>query len=236
MRVVLRRNSFNNIFIVFIKLKNCPIVQIHTFIVFVRRKPITWSYHDFLFVVTKIRSPPTETAIRHYKMLAHVHQPERFVIRNIHFYVCYRMIKVHICFYPLDVIRENNYVTIWMFIKDMINTSIVVRFITMQKTTTNIITSSNMDTNGMWFIYFFKKLGTLYRNLSFQSLYLLLVDYQYYTLETVEKWQYRFYIDTKRMIFNVFNFHLYQIVHISRRKPVGNEEFSLPTGLSVFYL
>ena len=37
-------------------------------------------------------------------------------------------------------------------------------------------------------------------------------------------------------IFNVFNFHLHQIVHISRRKPVGNEEFSLPTGLSVFYL
>ena len=37
-------------------------------------------------------------------------------------------------------------------------------------------------------------------------------------------------------IFNVFNFHLHQKVHISRRKPVGNEEFSLPTGLSVFYL
>ena len=37
-------------------------------------------------------------------------------------------------------------------------------------------------------------------------------------------------------IFNVFNFHLHQEVHISRRKPVGNEEFSLPTGLSVFYL
>ena len=37
----------------------------------------------------------------------------------------------------------------------------------------------------------------------------LLVDYQYYTLQTVDKWQYRFYIDTKWMIFNVFNFHLY---------------------------
>ena len=37
-------------------------------------------------------------------------------------------------------------------------------------------------------------------------------------------------------IFNVFNFHLHQKVHISRRKPVGNEEFSLPTGLFVFYL
>ena len=106
-------------------------------------------------------------------MLAHVHQPERFVIRNIHFYVCYRMIKVHICFYPLDVIRENNYVTIWMLIKDMINTSIVVRFITMQKTTTNIITSSNMNTDGMWFIYFFKQLGTLYRNLCFHIEFLL---------------------------------------------------------------
>ena len=34
----------------------------------------------------------------------------------------------------------------------------------------------------------------------------LLVDYQYYTLKTVEKWQNRFCVDTKNVRFNVFNF------------------------------
>ena len=38
----------------------------------------------------------------------------------------------------------------------------------------------------------------------------LLVDYQYYTLKTVEKWQNRFCVDTKNVRFNVFNFWLHQ--------------------------
>ncbi len=38
----------------------------------------------------------------------------------------------------------------------------------------------------------------------------LLVDYQYYTLKTVEKWQNRFCVDTKNVRFNVFNFQLHQ--------------------------
>ena len=38
----------------------------------------------------------------------------------------------------------------------------------------------------------------------------LLVDYQYYTLKTVEKWQNRFCVDTKNVKFNVFNFWLHQ--------------------------
>ena len=37
-----------------------------------------------------------------------------------------------------------------------------------------------------------------------------LVDYQYYTLKTVEKWQNRFCVDTKNVRFNVFNFWLHQ--------------------------
>ena len=37
----------------------------------------------------------------------------------------------------------------------------------------------------------------------------LLVDYQYYTLQTVEKWLYGFYIDTNWQRFNVFNFRLH---------------------------
>lgn len=41
-------------------------------------------------------------------------------------------------------------------------------------------------------------------------MYLLLVDYQYYTLKTVEKWQNRFCVDTKNVRFNVFNFWLHQ--------------------------
>ena len=43
-----------------------------------------------------------------------------------------------------------------------------------------------------------------------QPSYLLLVDYQYYTLKTVEKWQNRFCVDTKNVRFNVFNFWLHQ--------------------------
>ena len=43
-----------------------------------------------------------------------------------------------------------------------------------------------------------------------QLRYLLLVDYQYYTLKTVEKWQNRFCVDTKNVRFNVFNFWLHQ--------------------------
>ena len=38
----------------------------------------------------------------------------------------------------------------------------------------------------------------------------LLVDYQYYTLKTVEKWQNRFCVDTKNVRFNVFNFQIHQ--------------------------
>ena len=43
-----------------------------------------------------------------------------------------------------------------------------------------------------------------------QSWNVLLVDYQYYTLKTVEKWQNRFCVDTKNVRFNVFNFWLHQ--------------------------
>lgn len=43
-----------------------------------------------------------------------------------------------------------------------------------------------------------------------QSPNVLLVDYQYYTLKTVEKWQNRFCVDTKNVRFNVFNFWLHQ--------------------------
>ena len=43
-----------------------------------------------------------------------------------------------------------------------------------------------------------------------QSANALLVDYQYYTLKTVEKWQNRFCVDTKNVRFNVFNFWLHQ--------------------------
>ena len=43
-----------------------------------------------------------------------------------------------------------------------------------------------------------------------QSANVLLVDYQYYTLKTVEKWQNRFCVDTKNVRFNVFNFWLHQ--------------------------
>lgn len=43
-----------------------------------------------------------------------------------------------------------------------------------------------------------------------QYLNALLVDYQYYTLKTVEKWQNRFCVDTKNVRFNVFNFWLHQ--------------------------
>lgn len=43
-----------------------------------------------------------------------------------------------------------------------------------------------------------------------QSTNALLVDYQYYTLKTVEKWQNRFCVDTKNVRFNVFNFWLHQ--------------------------
>ena len=43
-----------------------------------------------------------------------------------------------------------------------------------------------------------------------QSENVLLVDYQYYTLKTVEKWQNRFCVDTKNVRFNVFNFWLHQ--------------------------
>lgn len=49
---------------------------------------------------------------------------------------------------------------------------------------------------------------TLLREL--QLLNALLVDYQYYTLKTVEKWQNRFCVDTKNVRFNVFNFWLHQ--------------------------
>ena len=48
----------------------------------------------------------------------------------------------------------------------------------------------------------------LVRNL--QPSNVLLVDYQYYTLKTVEKWQNRFCVDTKNVRFNVFNFWLHQ--------------------------
>ena len=43
-----------------------------------------------------------------------------------------------------------------------------------------------------------------------QKVNVLLVDYQYYTLKTVEKWQNRFCVDTKNVRFNVFNFWLHQ--------------------------
>ena len=43
-----------------------------------------------------------------------------------------------------------------------------------------------------------------------QFLNVLLADYQCYTLYTVEKWQCGFYIDTKWLKFNVFNFQLHQ--------------------------
>ena len=43
-----------------------------------------------------------------------------------------------------------------------------------------------------------------------QLVNVLLVDYQYYTLKTVEKWQNRFCVDTKNVRFNVFNFWLHQ--------------------------
>ena len=43
-----------------------------------------------------------------------------------------------------------------------------------------------------------------------QSQNVLLVDYKYYTLKTVEKWQNRFCVDTKNVRFNVFNFWLHQ--------------------------
>ena len=50
---------------------------------------------------------------------------------------------------------------------------------------------------------------TMLRN-DLQYANVLLVDYQYYTLKTVEKWQNRFCVDTKNVRFNVFNFWLHQ--------------------------
>lgn len=54
--------------------------------------------------------------------------------------------------------------------------------------------------------------GTGNHNISalFEWKNVLLVDYQYYTLKTVEKWQNRFCVDTKNVRFNVFNFWLHQ--------------------------
>ena len=49
---------------------------------------------------------------------------------------------------------------------------------------------------------------TLFRAVHLENA--LLVDYQYYTLKTVEKWQNRFCVDTKNVRFNVFNFWLHQ--------------------------
>ena len=53
-------------------------------------------------------------------------------------------------------------------------------------------------------------LGILMLVSEVQSRNVLLVDYQYYTLKTVEKWQNRFCVDTKNVRFNVFNFWLHQ--------------------------
>ena len=51
-------------------------------------------------------------------------------------------------------------------------------------------------------------LGSVIELRLLQSVYSLLVDYQYYAVKKVEKWIYGFYLYFKRARFNVFNFYL----------------------------
>lgn len=64
------------------------------------------------------------------------------------------------------------------------------------------------ENEGKFFYESEKKRNKPTTNFKFQNV--LLVDYQYYTLKTVEKWQNRFCVDTKNVRFNVFNFWLHQ--------------------------